>query len=133
MAVFFNCGYMRALILQNFDKFHSYKKIERYKEFVKEFENINIEENYFHRKSEELRKFCRKNNWFGDKKRLYLNYFSVENWRLCQEEKKKEHTLNFCQSCSDKPLQKTFPSTGKKVKGKRENESTSLVAHCVTK
>ena len=119
MAQLFNCGYMRVLILENFDKVHSSNKKERYNEFNKQFNGVKIEEKHFHRKCEELRKFCRKKNWFGNEKRLYLESFSLDNWNTLHEDHKKLHSLNFCQACSPNKLQDLFPSTGKKVKGKK--------------
>ena len=61
---------MRVLILKDLEKIHNIKKSERYIEFQRVFEPVQIRENHFHRKSEELRQFCKTKEWQGEEKKI---------------------------------------------------------------
>lgn len=115
MAKYFNCGFMRVQVLEDFAKIHYTRKSERFKNFTEQFDHVTIEEKHFHRKSQDLHKFCRKHCWWGDCKTEHASRFSIQKWDLLTQEQRIKHTIGVCQECSESK-NNTFPATGQKKK-----------------
>ena len=128
MAKIFDCGFIRAAVLNAAESCHPKQKSGRYQLFTEQFrdvEHIHIkDEFYFHRKLSDLISFVRKRKWHGDVRKQYLAFFSKQNWETLEDKEQSKHKLNHCTECNIKYLnkQQLFPD----VSGKKKNNKLVL-------
>ena len=127
MASYFQCGFMRSAVINGHNIYHHTKKERRFLNFKQQFVQLNdIDETYFHRKSKDLMTYMRKQAWYGDNRKLYLEMFSSENWSKLSLGEKMGHSLNLCNLCANNSKYSEFQNYFPKPANHRKKETNNL-------
>lgn len=98
MAKTFECGFVRATLLKAaLDRAPQHMCETAYTICIENFAMNNMNHHYFNARMKAFLKQARRRVWKARYKKVYMNYFSIDNWH--KEPEKSAHTIQACVAC----------------------------------